>query len=186
MRAGAVMIAAKLYDSDGWAQYHHLLRTGVGNFCRGLTPASRLDSFVPELLRSLSFTFEPLRKASSACLRTFSSSNVRHLTMASRIVSSAHMNQRSRNLFRPFVPHCQLAEVLQPGITSLNDSPALVPPHLPAVLMSGGLVIASRRNDCVPLVSQIPSANPPKFSRRFISSNYSLTSFFAGAVLLKR
>jgi hypothetical protein len=57
------------------------------------------------------------------------------------------MNQRSKNLFSPFVSHCQSAEVLQPGIASLNDPPALVPPHLPAVLMSGDFVIASRRDD---------------------------------------
>ena len=57
------------------------------------------------------------------------------------------MNQRGENLFRPFVSHRQSAEVLQSGIVPLNDPPALVSPHPPAILMSGDLVIASRRND---------------------------------------
>ncbi len=57
------------------------------------------------------------------------------------------MNQRGKYLFRPFVSHRQSAEVLQLGIASLDDPPALVSPHLSSVLMSGDLVIASGRDD---------------------------------------
>jgi hypothetical protein len=57
------------------------------------------------------------------------------------------MNKSSKDLPRSLVPNYESAKGLQPGVTSLNYPPPLVPSHLSPILMRGHSVVASRWNN---------------------------------------
>jgi len=57
------------------------------------------------------------------------------------------MNESRKYLGTLFVSCYKFAKGLQPRVTSLYDTSALVPPHLPAVLMRRYRVVRPRRDD---------------------------------------
>jgi hypothetical protein len=68
------------------------------------------------------------------------------------------MNQRRKDGGRPFIPHHEAAEALQPRVRPFDDPPVPVPPQLPPILMRRPPVIAPRRNNRLdaPLDQQCP------------------------------
>ena len=68
------------------------------------------------------------------------------------------MNQCRKNGGRPFIPHHQAAEALQPRVRPFDDPPAPVPPQLTPILMRRPSVVAPCRDDRldVPLDQQCP------------------------------
>ncbi len=57
------------------------------------------------------------------------------------------MYQCCEDLSRLLVPDSQSAKVLKPGIGSFDDSPVLIPSQFSSILMSGDLVVTTRRDD---------------------------------------
>lgn len=57
------------------------------------------------------------------------------------------MYQGCEDLSRPLVPDSQSAKVLKPGIGSFDDPPVLIPSQFSSILMSGDLVVTTRRDD---------------------------------------